>query len=140
MKERHFLFESIIWESVSEFVTPNGDVSKGIGESVIQLNGDLITNESWAIIKGKRVDNNYKIRRLSENRYQYTSQNPKLGTQKGYFDISGSIIYSKFMIENTQLNGYEIIRRIDDICYSIGALYNGDELVNTWNATLRKRL
>lgn len=69
-KTHHFLSESVIWETVSEFITPTGEISKGMGESVIKIDGDLIINESWAMLQGKKIENNYKIERLSENRYQ----------------------------------------------------------------------
>lgn len=91
------------------------------------------------MLQGKKMDNNYKIERLSENRYQYTSLNPALGVQKGFFDVFGSNVYSRFRIEDTELNGYEIIRRTDNTCFANGILYNGNEVINTWSATLNKR-
>ena len=64
--------------------------------------------------------------------------NPVIGVQTGFFDINQNTIYSKFSIKESELNGYEIIRRIEDTCYANGALYNGNELINTWSATLHK--
>lgn len=139
-KTLHFLSESAIWETTSEFVTPTGEVSKGTGESIIKIDGDLIINESWAILQGRKIENNYKIERLSVNHYQYTSLNPTLGIQKGFFDISGSNVYSRFQIEGTELNGYEIIRRVNHTCFADGILYNGSEVINSWNALLNKRI
>jgi len=135
----HFLSDSAVWETVSEFLGPDGKVSEGTGESVINIDGNLITNESWVTIQDNRMENRYEIRPLSVNRLQYTSKNPALGIQTGYFDISENIIYSKFAVQGTALNGYEIIRREDCICYANGALYNGDGLINTWNAVLGKK-
>jgi len=138
-KAYHFLSEDSIWESVSEFVDSQGQIIKGTGESVIKTDRDLITNDSWSTFDGKKIYNNYQIKHLSGNRYQYTSQNPALGIQSGFFDISKSIIFSKFSVRDTKLNGYEIIRRIDNMCYANGALYNGNELINTWISTLQKK-
>ena len=44
--------------------------------------------------------------------------------------MNKNTIYSKFSIKESKLNGYEIIRRIDDTCYVNGALYNGNEPVS----------
>lgn len=137
--KNHFLSETAVWESVSEFVSPDGTVSEGRGESAIHIEGGLITNESWVIMQDKKMENMYEIKPQTENRYQYISNNPSLGIQRGYFDVLHNIIYSKFLIQETELNGYEIIRRIDSTCYANGALYNGDELINTWNAVLQKK-
>jgi hypothetical protein len=55
------------------------------------------------------------------------------------FSLDRNTLFSKFGIENTTLNGYEIIRREDDICYAQGALYDNDELINAWTAIMKKK-
>lgn len=137
-KPLNFLSETAHWETVSEFTTPDGVISKGMGESLIEVNDTGITNKSWVSINKKKIENNYVIHKVSENRYEYTSLNPAFGVQKGYFDISGEIIFSKFLIDQSDLNGYEIIKREGHICLANGALYKGDELINTWKAVLVK--
>jgi hypothetical protein len=36
----HFLSDVALWESLSEFVTPDGKISNATGESEIIINGD----------------------------------------------------------------------------------------------------
>lgn len=45
---KHFLSESAVWQTTSEFVTPEGIISKGIGESVLSIHKEEIINKSWA--------------------------------------------------------------------------------------------
>lgn len=61
---KHLLSETATWSTKSEFVTPNGQASEALGESVITVSGDTITNMSWVEINGKRLMNNYHITRL----------------------------------------------------------------------------
>lgn len=139
MKEyKHLLSESALWTTVSEFVDPKGEISKGEGQSIIEISDKKITNDSWANTPNGKMENKYTIRKLSETRYLYTSLNPVLGKQEGYFDVNKNYVFSKFEVENTNLNGYEVIRRIDDTCHASGALYDGNTLLNTWTATMTK--
>jgi hypothetical protein len=135
---KHLFSESAIWKTTSEFVTPNGEISTAKGQSVISVGETEITNESWADVGGIRRMNNYKTTRVSGSEFTSESLNPELGKQTGIFNIDRNTLFSKFRIEETSLNGYEIIRREYDICYAPGALYDGDALVNTWTATMIK--
>jgi hypothetical protein len=38
------------------------------------------------------------------------------------------------------MNGFEVINRDNDLCKAYGALYNGNELVNSWQTTLKRKL
>lgn len=136
----NFLSEEAVWESISEFVDSNGKAMICKGKSRIKFEGEMIVNESFSSFGEKTLTNDYEIRFVSENRYSYISRNPALGIQTGFFDVNKNTIYSKFSIKESKLNGYEIIRRIDDTCYVNGALYNGNELINTWSATLYKEV
>ncbi len=117
----HLLLEEALWESISEFVTPDGKISNATGESEIIINGDKIENKSWAMLNGSKITNFYSI------------------TKKGIFLIDRNTIFSKFRIENSDMNGFEVITRDKDICKAYEALYNGDELVNTWQATMKRK-
>lgn len=77
-----------------------------------------------------------KITVITDNEYLFESLNPELGIQKGIFNIDRNLIYSKFVIEGTDLNGFEIIKRVENTCYANGALYDGQKLINTWNAIM----
>lgn len=136
---KHFLSESAVWQTTSEFISPNGEISNAKGESIISVSETELTNESWAQIGHVKRINNYKIISVSPTEFSYESLNPELGKQIGVFNIDCNTVFSKFKVEATSLNGYEIIRREDDICYAQGALYDGDKLINTWNATLTKK-
>jgi hypothetical protein len=70
--------------------------------------------------------------------YEYVSKNPALGQQKGTFNIDRNRIYSKFVIENTAFNGFEVNVRRGNCCYSEGALYDGNVLVNIWTCVMEK--
>ena len=37
------------------------------------------------------------------------------------------------------MNGYEVIIRNGNICKAYGTLYNENELINSWNATLTRK-
>lgn len=135
---KHLFSKSVIWETTSEFVAPDGEISYAKGKSVISVGEMEITNKSWADIGGIRRVNNYKITPVTPSEFISESVNPELGKQTGIFNIERNTVFSKFRIEGTTLNGYEIIRREDTICYAQGALYDGDILVNTWTATMCK--
>ena len=134
----NLLSEEAIWNTSSIFTDSEGNTSHGSGESHIRIMDNIIYNHSWSTLQGKSIENNYIIKQISKNKYKYQSENPTLGIQSGYFDINDNIIFSKFNIENTNLNGFEIIVRNKDTCIAKGALYNGEELINTWNAEMKK--
>nr|WP_320000151.1 hypothetical protein [uncultured Draconibacterium sp.] len=135
----HLLSESAVWNSMSEFISSDGTTTKAIGETSIVINENEIINNSWASLGESKRINNYRIKTISKKELLFESLNPELGKQKGKFNIDRNTIYSKFIIENTNLNGFEIIRRENDLCYVNGVLYDGEKLINTWNAKLSKQ-
>lgn len=134
----HLLSENGLWKTESEFITPEGNITKATGESKIELHNGIIYNHSFVILKNEKICNDYEIKKKKENHYVYESRNPGLGIQIGTFDIDRNIIYSKFIIENTKYNGFEIIERVDRNCFAHGALYEGTSLINTWRAKMTK--
>lgn len=140
-KELHLLSESAVWITESEFTDSAENHTIGKGESQVEVNDVYVTNTSWIeIANDDRIINIYSIEKIQNNYYRYQSNNPALGTQVGTFSIDRNRIYSKFAIISIQLNGFEIIIRNGNTCYTYGALYNGNELINTWIATMRKTL
>ncbi len=135
---KHLFSESATWQTTSEFVSPDGNISSAKGESVISVGQMEITNDSWAELGGVKRTNNYKITPLSQTEFTSESLNPELGKQIGLFHIDRNCIFSKFRIEGTALNGYEIIRREENLCHAQGALYDDDRLINTWTAVMKK--
>jgi len=138
-KHQHFLSESAEWATEAEFVTPGGAITSAKGSSKITIEGHRISNKSHVVIGGSERKNNYHIERINDSRLDYRSENPELGTQSGTFHIDRDVIYSKFHIENTELNGFEIITRFGDECLASGAMYQGDSLVNSWRAVMKKK-
>lgn len=136
---KHFFSESVIWQTVSVFVDSEGNHSNLIGESDVIVSKSEIINRSYAITGEKKVENNYIIHPKTSIHYTYRSDNPDLGIQLGTFDINGNQIFSKFRIDETELNGYEIIRLEGNICYASGALYNGYKLINAWTSEMKKK-
>lgn len=134
----HLLSETALWITESEFVYPDGCISKGKGESNVVVKGKTIINNSWILFGETRLTNNYIISLISDTEYHFESLNPEIGIQKGVFNIDRNIIFSKFEILNTSLNGFEIIRREADTCFANGALYDDHKLINTWNAVMEK--
>lgn len=134
----HLLSTPARWITTSEFVDPDGNITAAEGESIIEIDGEYIRNTSWAQVGDHKQENNYRITQLSSTRYVYRSTNPELGIQRGTFDIDRNTIYSRFTIERSPLNGFEIITCEDDCCHVQGALYENDLLINTWRATMRK--
>ncbi|MEH0153922.1 hypothetical protein V6R21_07220 [Limibacter armeniacum] len=135
----HLFSESAIWKTASEFISPDGKISKAFGETSVIVKANEIKNNSWASFGELKRVNDYAIKVISKNELTFESLNPELGIQKGKFNIDRNIIYSKFTIENTKLNGFEIIRREHDLCYANGALYDGENLINTWVAIMTKQ-
>lgn len=136
---KHFLSESALWYSESEFVDPQGNITKTSGESKITVSENEIINESWAEMDSHRRVNNYRILPVSNTEYHSESLNPELGIQVGQFNADRNVIYSRFGIEGTELNGFEVIICENNECRAFGSLYNANQLVNTWQAILVKQ-
>ena len=135
---KHLLSESASWSTTSEFVTSEGHVSEATGRSAITIQEKEIINTSWVQLGKVKRENNYKIISISDTKYHYESINPELGNQIGVFIADRNILYSKFKIEDSSLNGFEIIRREGDTCFAYGALYDNDNPINTWTAIMVK--
>lgn len=139
MEVKHLLSESATWITDSEFIDRDGKVSEGEGQSEIKVDGDVITNRSHVIVGDEMILNDYVIVKKSGRDFDFTSDNPSLGKQRGKFHLSGDTMFSKFIVEGTDMNGFEIITRDDKICYAEGALYDNDEIINTWAAVMTKK-
>jgi len=136
--EKHLLSDSAEWMTNSEFVDKNGNILRAIGEAKIMIAETEITNESWACIDGKRECNCYKIEKESDLKYRFVCHNASLGKQTGDFSIDRNILFSKFVVNDTSLNGFEIIVKQEDECIVYGTLYDGHELVNSWRTIMVK--
>lgn len=134
----HLLEENSLWESNSEFVTPDGKIMSATGETEITIDGNKIENKSWAMLNETKIENFYSITKITENKYSFVSENPSLGTQKGIFTVDRNTVFSKFQIEDSDMNGFEVIIRNSDTCTVYGALYNQNELINSWNASMKR--
>lgn len=130
---RHFLSESSVWHSTAEFTD-----AKGIGISDINVYIDKIINNSHMKFEEAIIHNDYEILAGNNNVFHSCSINPALGIQRGRFTVNGSKLFDDFIIENSSMHGFEIIRRDGNICFSDGVLYDADTLINTWSAILRK--
>ena len=84
------------------------------------------------------IVNNYIAQIETENNYKFIVTNSKLGIQSGTFHIDKNVIYSKFQIDKTELNGFEVIIRNNNECQVYGCLYNGKNIINSWQTSLRK--
>ncbi len=135
----HLLDENALWESISDFVTPDGNILKATGETEIITDGEKIINKSWVILNNSKIVNIYSITKIAGTKYSFISENPSLGTQKGIFTIDRNTIFSKFRIDKSDMNGFEVIVRNNDTCKAYGALYNGDELINSWSAIMKRK-
>jgi hypothetical protein len=71
----HFLSDVALWESLSEFVTPDGKISNATGESEIIINGDKIEIKSWAMLNDSKITNFYSITKITETKYTFISEN-----------------------------------------------------------------
>jgi len=136
----HLLSETALWITESEFVYPDGSISKGKGKSNIDVKEIIVINNSRTMFGENEISHDYVIRYISDNEYSFESVNPELGTMKGVFNIDRNLVFSKFAVQDTALNGFEIIRREAETCFAHGALYDGHTLINTWNAVMKKVL
>jgi len=134
----HLLSETAVWNTTSEFVMPDGMITKALGKSSIEISGDVILNKSWAKFGDVLRENDYRITVISPFEYRFESINPALGIQRGVFSIDRNVIYSRFRIEQTEMSGFEIIIRNGKECNTFGALYEKEKLINTWRALMKK--
>jgi hypothetical protein len=134
----NLLSETALWKTESEFVTPTGNITRSMGETKVEVKGKTISNHSWVILGGEKRENNHKIVRVNTNEYQFESSNPELGIQTGKFNIDRNVIYSKFQVKGTPYNGFEVINRHGDECTVWGILYDGDKVINSWQANMKK--
>ncbi len=134
--EKHLLSDPAEWMTSSEFVDKEGIIKRAIGEAKIVVNDHEIINETWSCVEGKRICNCYRIEKESDSRYRFECSNPELGTQTGDLNIDRNIVYSKFTVNNTSLNGFEIIVKDDDECTIYGTLYDGADLLNSWRTVM----
>ena len=106
--------------------------------TVEEANNTEIIIDSWLIIDDKKIVNNYIVQFDTENRYKFIVTNSKLGVQSGTFHVDRNVIYSKFQIDKTGLSGFEILVRNENKCQVYGCLYDGKNLINSWQAKLIK--
>ena len=136
LQNQHLLSEPGKWLTQTEFTDADGQISKASGETVISIKESQLQNDSWIDLKGKKLSKTYAITRINERLFEYVAKNPALGLQKGTFHVDRNRIYSKFSIENSMLNGFEVIVRRGNCCYVEGALFDGETLVNIWTSVL----
>jgi hypothetical protein len=136
----NLLSETALWITESEFVTPDGVITRSKGETKVEVQDKTIFNNSWVEFDSTKRVNNYKISILHENEYHYESSNPELGIQIGKFNIDRNVIYSKFCVKGTKLNGFEVITRNGNECIAFGILYEEEDVINTWKAIMKKKV
>ena len=123
----------------SEFVSPDGTVMNANGGSFISVIPTEIINEAWVASKKINRRNSYRITPVSPTEYASESLNPEFGHQTGRFQIERNMLFFKFRIEGSEMDGYEIICRQSSVCYAHGALYDGKNLLNTWTTVSNKQ-
>jgi len=120
----------------SEFVDKEGNILRIIGESKIVIAGEGITRECWGCVDGKKISSSYRIKKESDSKFYFECDNSEQGVKRGDLDIDRNIIYSKFYINNSSLNGYEIFIKDDDECTVYGSLYDDKELLKSWRTIM----
>jgi len=133
---KHLLSDSAEWMTNSEFVDKDGNILRAIGEAKIVVEDNEITNESWACVEGKKVFNNYRILKESDSKFRFECSNPEQGIRRGDLNSDRNILYSKFTVSDTSMNGFEIIVKDEDECTIYGSLYDGKELLNSWRTIM----
>lgn len=137
-ESKHIFSETAVWKTESVFITPDGVRHPGEGESHITVYETKVINESWTD-NHLKLRNEYRVTHMDGNRYLCRSENVRLGTQYGWMDLHDNTMFSKFEFEDSNYSGYEVITRNGDTAYVVGALYKGNQLENTWTATMRKQ-
>lgn len=135
---KHIFSESAVWHTESVFITPSMEQKTGTGESQVTVTEDKIVNNSWSNNGDLSLRNEYRITPLEGNRFFCRSANAILGVQYGWMDIHKNTVFSKFVFEKSELNGFEVITREGDRCIVAGSLYDGNKLINTWTAVMTK--
>ncbi len=136
---RHLLSEGSVWHSTSAFTDAKGNVLKGIRISEIKVYADKITNNSYVEFEGAIIHNDYEIRAGNNSVFYSCSINPVLGIQRGRFYVNGSKLFYHFVFENSSMYLRLFVGKVKgNMCFSDGALYDADALINTWSAILEK--
>ncbi len=135
---KHFLSEPGTWKVASEFVDPAGKVITSQGESVISVDRFGITNDQWLSSDEGSRQNSYRITPVSATEMTALSIDPEQPTLLGTLSVEGGKLFFKYRREGSAINGYEIISRCRSTCYSFGALFDGEKLLQNWSATLNK--
>jgi hypothetical protein len=133
---KHLLSEPAEWITKSEFVDKSGNLTSAIGETKIIVDGANIKNETWICIDGKRIGHFYNIEKESDNRFLFKSDNQKFGKETGEFNIIKNVVYSKFVVDNSSINGFEIFIKEEDECSVYGTLYDGTDLIHSWKSVM----
>ena len=51
-------------ESVSEFITPGGNIVTAKGETKVAVDGGKTQNKSFAVLNGSKIENFYSITKI----------------------------------------------------------------------------
>ncbi len=134
--DKHLLSDPAEWMTTSEFVSKDGEVSNAIGEIKITVEDDAIIKDCWYCIEGDKTRNCCKITKESENCYSFEAESNSLGRHHGELHTDRNLLFSKYQVENSSVNGFEVYIKDNDECCSYGFLYDGNRLIKTWRSVM----
>jgi hypothetical protein len=68
------------------------------------------------------------------------STDPDMPRVTGALKIDRNILHFRYQVDGTGVNGYSIISRKRNVCYTYGAHYDGSTPLMTWTAMVNKKV
>lgn len=139
MKTKHLLSEDSDWKVYAEFAYPHGKILAREGELYVKFFPDHIERWYWYMEGEEKIEALFTIVSTTIDAFDYYSDGIKnLGMQNGTMHVDRNRIYSKFIVENTLLNGFEIAIHNGESCHVNGAIYHDKKLIKAWTSILTR--
>jgi len=139
-----YLLEEGKWIAKGVYSNEKGEIVQVEGQTITTHNEKSWINDgSMKILTSEPVEffNRYEIKPF-ENGNEITiwkSFNPALGELNGIFIIVQDSIMSKYTSKDKQYNGFEYLKKVDDVTYeNRGAAFKKDEKLSSWAVLLER--
>jgi hypothetical protein len=133
---KHLLSDSGRWIVTAEFIAPDGSVDTSEGEAIITVGPDETISEVTVTSHTINRHGSYRVVHVSRTVMRCEELTPTPGGFTGTLTVDRNMLFLKFRITASTVNGYQIMHRNGDVCYAHGTICNGDQPTRNWIATL----
>lgn len=134
--EHTYLFESARWRAEGFYHTKAGDTAPLTGETVLTRSETQWTLTGFMEVAFEtpvRFENKYEIRATNNPaQFDWTSQNPALGTLQGAFIALPGIITSSYTTADGTYSGSEMMMQVSETEYKMQGVMNRDGDPENW--------